>query len=808
MFWSVAKQKYLLDTYVRNKFMKSSFTFLSMIIIQMIHAQDFTISGRITDAASGEALIGVAIYLEDASAGDVSNEYGFYSLSLPQGEQKVLFSYLGYETVAKSINLKQNSNINIELSEKSAQLKEAVVTSKAQDRKVENKEMSVVKMDIETIKEIPVVFGEVDVIKTIALLPGIQQAEGSSGLNIRGGGQDQNLILLDEATVYNASHLLGFFSIFNGDAIKGIEVYKGGIPAKYGGRLASIIDVRMKDGNKKRFAGQGGIGLISSRLTLEGPIVKDKSSFMLSGRRSYADVFLAFSKDDAIKNNTLYFYDANLKANYELSEQDKLFVSGYFGRDVFGFTDNFRVAWGNGTGTIRWNHIFNQKLFANISAIYSNFDYSFGIKFAENAAFSIDQGQEDWNLKIDVTNYFSSKSKLYFGGQNIYHTFSPGAFRGDNQATKDRFNDVVIPRKFALESALYLDHKYKFNSRFDVRYGLRYSLFNNLGKGREFRYEYSDYGAPNASDTFLYKKGEMYNYYGNLEPRVALNYNLNKEQAVKASYNRTAQYIQQASNSANSLPISNWFSAGPNVNPQISDQVAAGYFRNFKNSIESSVEVYYKWMDQQVDFRNNAQLFFNELLDGELLTGIGRSYGTELYINKYAGKFTGFLSYTLSKTERKVNGINGNRWYRTNFDRRHNIALVLTREVTPSISLTGSFVYQSNNPITAPTASYPYDGNTYGSYPARNNVNDKQLDYHRLDLSINLDPNKNKGRNYKSTWNFSFYNVYARENAWVINFTAEEKEDKDGNLVQTGRNVSTKIVLFKLIPSFTWNFEF
>ena len=296
MFWSVAKQKYLLDTYVRNKFMKSSFTFLSMIIIQMIHAQDFTISGRITDAASGEALIGVAIYLEDASAGDVSNEYGFYSLSLPQGEQKVLFSYLGYETVAKSINLKQNSNINIELSEKSAQLKEAVVTSKAQDRKVENKEMSVVKMDIETIKEIPVVFGEVDVIKTIALLPGIQQAEGSSGLNIRGGGQDQNLILLDEATVYNASHLLGFFSIFNGDAIKGIEVYKGGIPAKYGGRLASIIDVRMKDGNKKRFAGQGGIGLISSRLTLEGPIVKDKSSFMLSGRRSYADVFFGLLK--------------------------------------------------------------------------------------------------------------------------------------------------------------------------------------------------------------------------------------------------------------------------------------------------------------------------------------------------------------------------------------------------------------------------------------------------------------------------------------------------------------------------------
>ncbi len=788
--------------------MKSRFLIILLLISAWTFAQNYTISGRVTDASSGEALIGVAIFLEDASTGDISNEYGFYSLDLPKGKQKVLFSYLGYETVAKTLDLQKNTTINIELQEKSAQLKETVVTAKAQDRKVENKEISVVKMDIETIKEIPVVFGEVDVIKTIALLPGIQQAEGSSGLNIRGGGQDQNLILLDEATVYNASHLLGFFSIFNGDAIKDIEVYKGGIPAKYGGRLASIIDVRMKDGNKKKFAGQGGIGLISSRLTLEGPIVKDKSSFMLSGRRSYADAFLAFSKDDNIKNNTLYFYDANLKANYELSDKDKLFVSGYFGRDVFGFTDNFRVAWGNATGTLRWNHIFNQKLFANISAIYSNFDYSFGIKFAENAAFSIDQGQEDWNIKVDFTNYRSFKSKLYFGGQSIHHKFSPGAFKGDNQTTRDRFDDVTIPQKLALESAVYIDHKYKFNSRFDLRYGLRYSLFNNLGKGREFSYAYNRYGAPIAQDTMTYKRGEIYHTFGFLEPRAALNCNINKEQAIKASYNRTVQYIQQASNSANSLPISNWFSAGPNVKPQISDQLAGGYFRNFKNNIESSVEIYYKWMDQQVDFRNNAQLFFNELLDGELLTGIGRSYGTELYINKYAGKYTGFLSYTLSKTERKVEGINGDQWYRTNFDRRHNLALVLTREITPSISMTGSFVYQSNNPITGPVASYPYGGESYGSFPARNNINDNQLDYHRLDISINLDPLKNRERAYQSTWNFSFYNVYARENAWVINFQDQEVEDNNGNMVKTGRNVSTKIVLFKLIPSFTWNFKF
>ena len=788
--------------------MKSRFLIILLLISAWTFAQNYTISGRVTDASSGEALIGVAVFLEDASTGDVSNEYGFYSLDLPKGKQKVLFSYLGYEIVAKTLDLQKNTTINIELREKSAQLKETVVTAKAQDRKVENKEISVVKMDIETIKEIPVVFGEVDVIKTIALLPGIQQAEGSSGLNIRGGGQDQNLILLDEATVYNASHLLGFFSIFNGDAIKDIEVYKGGIPAKYGGRLASIIDVRMKDGNKKKFAGQGGIGLISSRLTLEGPIVKDKSSFMLSGRRSYADAFLAFSKDDNIKNNTLYFYDANLKANYELSDKDKLFVSGYFGRDVFGFTDNFRVAWGNATGTLRWNHIFNQKLFANVSAIYSNFDYSFGIKFAENAAFSIDQGQEDWNIKVDFTNYRSSKSKLYFGGQSIHHKFSPGAFKGDNQTTRDRFDDVTIPQKLALESAVYIDHKYKFNSRFDLRYGLRYSLFNNLGKGREFSYAYNRYGAPIAQDTMTYKRGEIYHSFGFLEPRAALNCNINKEQAIKASYNRTVQYIQQASNSANSLPISNWFSAGPNVKPQISDQLAGGYFRNFKNNIESSVEIYYKWMDQQVDFRNNAQLFFNELLDGELLTGIGRSYGTELYINKYAGKYRGFLSYTLSKTERKVEGINGDQWYRTNFDRRHNLALVVTREITPSISMTGSFVYQSNNPITGPVASYPYGGESYGSFPARNNVNDNQLDYHRLDISINLDPLKNRERDYQSTWNFSFYNVYARENAWVINFQDQEVEDNNGNMVKTGRNVSTKIVLFKLIPSFTWNFKF
>ncbi|MCB0735240.1 MAG: TonB-dependent receptor [Bacteroidetes bacterium] len=771
------------------------------------HAQRFTISGTISDANSGEGLIGANLLVRGKGVGAATNSYGFYSITLEKGNYELEYSYIGFEPVIKSITLDKDVTINVELGENTDVLKTAVVNAK---KKVENKEMSVVTMDIKTIKEIPVIFGEVDVLKTITLMPGIQSAgEGNSGINVRGGSQDQNLILLDEATVYNASHLLGFFSVFNGDAVKDIEVYKGGIPASYGGRLASLIDIKMKDGNSKHFGATGGIGTISSRLTVEAPIVKDKSSFMIAGRRSYADVFLPLAGTEAAKESRLYFYDLNLKANYELSDKDKLYLSGYFGRDVFGFGSLFGVSWGNATSTLRWNHVFNNKLFLNTSVVFSDFNYGFQFEFAENASFGLDQNIRDYYVKPDFSYYISPNSTLRFGGQFTHHRFNPGTFSARNDATRELFkNDIKLEQRRALENAVYVDHDYKVNDKFNMRYGLRISSFSNIG-GSEYTYTKDENYKPIDSLTSVIKHaaGKIYNTFVGFEPRWAGSYNLNDSLAVKASYNRTYQYIQQASNTASAFPTDQWFSSNTNIKPQRADQVALGLFKNFPKGYEGSVEVYYKWMKNQIDYRDGAQLAFNENLDGELLLGDGWAYGSEFYLSKSEGRNTGFISYTLARTMRKTMGINNNEPYSANFDIRHNLSVVLTRKVVSRLTASATFTYTTGKPFTTPIGKYFFEGQWNPVYGERNNY--RLPNYHRADVGLTWRNKEKPGKKFKSSWNFSIYNVYNRANAYAIYFReATEKEVEENVNVNEGDQVAVQVTLFKIIPSITWNFEF
>jgi hypothetical protein len=791
--------------------MKFIFSLVLIAIAQLSFAQAFTISGRITDGSNGETLLGATVIVK-GGGGAITNEYGFYSLSLEKGTYTITYKYLGFNDLVKTINLTESKTINVELTSSSNELKTAVVSAKAIERKVENKQISVVKMETAKIKEIPVIFGEVDILKTITLMPGIQSAgEGNSGFNVRGGSQDQNLILLDEATVYNASHLLGFFSVFNGDAVKDLEVYKGGIPAKYGGRLSSIVDIKMRDGNSKRLAAIGGIGTISSRLTLEGPIVKDKSSFMIAGRRSYADIFLPLAPDTNVRNSRLYFYDLNLKANYQLSDKDRLYVSGYFGRDVLGLSELFSLNWGNATATLRWNHLANDKFFVNTSLVYSDFQYGFEVKFAENANFGLDQAINDIYIKSDWTNFISSNSKLYFGAQAIYHRFNPGLFSPRNEESKALFEPLQIEKRRAFESGWYVDHDYKFNERLNVRYGLRLSTFSNIG-GTEYTYFKNPNNYEPISDstiTTVYAKNEVYNTYGGLEPRASVSYNIASTTALKASYNRTYQYIQQATNTASAFPTDQWFSANNNIQPQIADQVAGGIFKNFEwGGLETSAEVYYKWMQNQIDYRDNAQIAFNPNLDGELLFGKGWAYGAEFFIGKMEGKSTGFLSYTWAKTMRQIEGISGGNPYVANFDRRHNLSLVFTQKFTPRILATASFVMSSGQPLTTPTGKYYFQGEWIPNYGlVRNNY--RVPTYHRMDFGVTIKSKEKPSKNFKSSWNFSVYNLYNRENPYAIYFRPISEDDlaKYPTAI-VGNTAAFQTTLFKIIPAITWNFEF
>lgn len=755
--------------------------------------KSYTISGHIRDAGTGEALIGANVYVRELGIGTVSNAYGFYSLTLGEGKYTIGYSYVGYEPQEYLIEFEENLTRDIELNELVEQIEEVVVTSEKKNNNITSLETGSVTLPIQSIRRIPAFMGEVDVIKAIQLLPGVQAAsEGSSGFSVRGGSIDQNLILLDEATVYNASHLLGFFSVFNNDAIKDVKLYKGDIPASHGGRLASMLDVRMKDGNLRNFAGSGGIGTISSRLTLEGPVIKDKTSFLLAGRRTYADIFLPFAGNEDIRDNELYFFDLNAKLNHIINENNRVYFSGYFGRDVF--ANQFAgMRFGNRTFTLRWNHLFTKKLFSNFSVIHSKYNYELGTPEDQPNAFKWISDISNQSFKADFIYYANPESTFKFGLQSIYHRFNPGLAKGIGEETI--FNEFKVPENYALEHGLYFQGEEKIGYRWSVKYGLRLSGFQNVGKSTVYSFS-DDYALVDSS---VYKKGEFYNLYLGLEPRLGLNYTINENLSLKAAYSRTRQYIQLAQNSTAGTPLDIWFSASPNIKPQISDQYTIGIFRNFRDhTIETSVEIYYKDMKNTIDFRDHAELLLNPLLEGEVRTGVSWSYGAEFLVRLTEKKLNGWISYTLSKTERKIDAINDGKPYDAPYDKPHDISIVLNYQLSDQWSAGANWVYSTGLPYTFPTGRYEILGKVLPVYSRRNAY--RFDNYHRLDLSLNFTPAGKPGRKWKSEWNLSVYNAYLRKNTWAINFV-QDSENPD-------RTYAEKTYLFTIMPAITYNFKF
>ena len=753
--------------------------------------QNYSVSGTIKDQRNGELLIGVAVKVaEDPTISITANEYGFYSLSLPKGSYTLLISNPGFKDFKQIINVEENLKLNISLSqeneEKTSNIDEVVISAVKKDKNLSTAQMGTETLSIKQIEKLPVLFGEKDVMKTIQLLPGIKSnGEGSSGFSVRGGATDQNLILLDEAPVYNASHLLGFFSTFNSDALKDASIIKGNSPAQYGGRLSSVLDVKMKDGNNKDYNVTGGIGLISSRLSVEGPIQKEKSSFIVSGRRTYADVFLKATDD--FKDSKLYFYDLNLKANYQINENNRLYLSGYFGRDVLGLGDTFATDWGNTTATLRWNSIINSKLFSNTSFIYSNYNYNVSLSSNDNT-FGLDSQIEDWNLKQDFTWFAGNKHSVRFGLQSIYHTISPSSASGTSVSSFPR-----NPR-YSWENAFYINDDFKATEKLTINYGLRLSMFSVLG-GDTF----NTYENGNITNSEFLEKGKFGKTYVNLEPRITANYRINEVSSVKGGFSRNTQNLHLLSNSGSGNPTDQWIGSSYTVKPEISDQISAGYSRNFNNNdYELNAEIYYKSMQNQIDYKNGAQITFDTASDVEskLLFGKGRAYGLELIAKKKSGKLTGWISYTLSKTERKINGINDHEWYNARQDKTHDLSVVATYELNPKWSLSGLFLYSTGNAVTLPTGKYELNGQTVFQYSNRNA--DRMPAYHRMDINATYEPVSDK--RFKGSWSFGVYNIYGRQNAYTINF--EDNPDNPG----TTRAMQTS--LFRWVPNITYNFKF
>jgi len=750
-----------------------------------------TISGTVKDAASGETLIGASIQLLERNHSAVlSNSYGFYSLNAPPGSYHLLISFTGYRNDTIPVTLDQDRTLPIQLAPASPQLQEVVVTGNRNTANVTKPLTGVQKLSVNEIKDIPVLFGEKDILKTIQLLPGVQSAgDGSSGFYVRGGSVDQNLILLDEATVYNPSHLLGFFSTFNSDAIKDVTLYKGAIPAEFGGRLASVLDVRMNDGSNKDYHASGGIGLISSRLEAEGPIEKDNGSFIVSARRTYADLFLKLSKDTNTNRSSLYFYDINVKANYKLGEKDHLYLSGYFGKDNLGLGNTFGLDYGNSTGTLRWNHIFNSKLFSNTSLIYSKYNYNITIN-SNNNDIAITSYIKDLHFKEDLQYYVNSGNKISFGVDITHHTTSPGVITSTDQSS---FNNLTIQNRYALESAAYISHDLSIGNAVNINYGFRAGLFTVLGPGDFYKYD----SAGNTIDTTTYRSGQRVVNYFNREPRLSMSVKLTEMSSVKVSYTRTTQNLHLLSNSTSSNPTDVWIPSSNNVKPEISDQVSLGYYRNFaNNNYEFSSEVYYRSMQNQIDYKNGAQLVANVNVESQLIFGKGRSYGAEFFIKKKVGQFTGWVSYTLSRTERQFAGINANAWYPANQDRTHDISIVGIYKLGKKWTLSGDFVYYTGNAVTWPTGKYDVNGQPVWLYSQRNA--NRMPSYNRLDVGATLQGKKTK--KFDSNWNFSIYNLYGRENPYSIQF-----QQDPGNPAKTQ---AVQWALFRWVPSVTYNFKF
>lgn len=786
---------------------------LCMLFGLSASAQKHTLSGFISDAESGEELIGATVFISQLASGTTTNLYGFYSLTLEQGTYEVTFSFIGYEPIVKTIELTQDVKQNIELGAKSQMLKEFEVKGEREDANLREVQMSVEKVEMKTIEKIPQFMGEADVVRSIQLLPGVSSVgEGAPGFNVRGGNIDQNLLLLDEAPVYNSSHLFGFFSVFNPDAVKDVQLYKGGIPSRYGGRLSSVMDVRQREGNSKKFKMNGGIGTVSSRLTLEGPIVKDKVSFLVSGRRSYADLFLLFN--DELKDTKAYFYDLNAKVNYTINDKNRLFLSTYLGRDVFGFGSTFENDWGNKTASLRWNHLFNEKLFSNFTAIYADYGYALSADFGGNG-FEWESNIYNYNLKTDLTYYLNPNNTLEFGVNGLFYNFRPGRAKGVGD---EALIDVVeVPHENAFEPAIYVGNEQRIGARLTLQYGLRYSHFFNMG-GVINEYEA---GTPTDRDDIIsttkHDDFDVTKDYGGFEPRFGANYQLTDVSSLKLSYNRMRQYIHLVSNTTAATPIDVWKPAGKYVKPGTADQVALGYYRNLnKNMYQLSVEGYYKTMNDLLDYRDGAELILNETVETEFLTGDGRAYGAEFMFKKTKGKLTGWISYTLSKTERQVkaidlgseqiDGINGGDWYNANWDKPHDFSLVAIYDYNKEWDFGLNFIFATGRPITYPESRFVYDDKVVPYFSDRNS--NRVPATHRLDVSATYTPKKNESRKWKSSWIFSVYNLYGRRNPYSIYFRTPPGESVTDTSTRNSSQAYQLSIIGIPVPSVTYNFTF
>jgi hypothetical protein len=752
----------------------------------------FTVSGSITDAATGETLIGATVeVVERKGTGTVSNEYGFYSLTLPEGTYTLKATYAGYNAKATSVVLAGGATVqNFTLGGLQEDLQEVVITGEAQNVNVAAAQTGVVKLDIAAIKDVPVLFGERDVLKVLQLLPGVKSAgEGNSGFFVRGGGPDQNLILLDEAPVYNPSHLLGFFSTFTSEAIKGVTLYKGNPPAQYGGRLSSVLDVAMNNGDNQKYSAEGGIGLISSKLALQGPIVKDKGSFLITGRRTYADLFLPLAGDTNLSGTRLYFYDFNAKANYKVGEKDRLFLSGYFGRDVLGLGNGqFGIDWGNATGTLRWNHIFNPRLFSNTSLIYSNFNYGFNIKSGSND-FSIVSRIQDFNIKQEFQFFPNPRNSWRFGVNSIRHTILPNEVKAGNSTG---INPIKIEQRAGWENAAWVQNEWKATDKLNISYGLRGGLFLVMGGPNYFNFLPSG----EVADTVRTASGSVVKSYPTIEPRVSASYLLSDDKSIKASYARNVQHIRQLTTATATTPTDRWIMSSNVVGPALADQVTLGYYQNFQqNTYEFSAETYYKAVQKEIDYRDGANLNARDDVEGELLFGKGRAYGLELLLRRKTGRLTGWIGYTLAKSERQIDGINNDDWYATRQDRRHDFSIVAIYQLTKKWNVSGNFVYWTGNAVTFPSGKYFANGQTLFYYNGRNQ--DRLPAYHRMDLGATYQGKQRK--HWQGEWAFSVYNVYGRENPFSIAF---ENNPDDPNRTQ-----AVQTALFRWVPSISYNFK-
>ena len=794
------------------KYLQTLAIFLFITPKVLFSQNNFTLNGYVNDSETGEVLIGATVYVNELKSGTVTNAYGFYSLTLSEGEYTIDFRYVGYKSSSTKISLNSNRKLDIELTSLDIQLQDVVVSDVAEDYNVSSIEMSTNKLDISKVAEIPTFLGENDIIKAIQLLPGVSSVgEGASGFNVRGGSVGQNLVLLDEAPVYNSSHLLGFLSVFNPDAVKDLKLYKGGIPSRYGGRISSILDIRMKDGNSKKTSVSGGIGSIFSRLTLESPIVKDKSSFIVALRRSYADIlFKPFIKNSSFLDDdaALNFYDVTAKANLEINDKNTFFLSSYLGRDIFMFDARQGFNWGNRTGTLRWNHLFNDRLFSNFTLIYSNYDYQLAFGSDDRNKFEWDSKIETINFKPEFTYFINTDNELSVGAELIRYSFEPANAIG---VSEGEITDITLPEKFAFEGSVYIGNEQKI-SNFTFSYGVRGSYYSYYGPG--YRYDFISGNVPGERKQLINETkidgSESIQTYTSLEPRISINFQPSTTFSIKASYNKMTQYIHLLSNTAASSSLDVWTPSTNNIKPQMGDIYVFGLFKNFKNNLfETSLEVYYKDLRNQIDYIDGADLLINKYLEGDLLSGLGRAYGVEFLLKKNRGNLNGWISYTYGKSELKIEGINNFNWYPTRYDQTHNFKITSTYKLNNRLQVSGNFVYLTGTPVTFPSSKYVIQGFAI-PHNAENSRHQYRIpDYHRLDISFTINGKKirrnGKARKNDSSVVIGVYNIYNRRNPFSIYFS-QGKSNVSSDFVPG--QVTRLSIIGSFVPSITYNFKF